>query len=262
MSHQSQNPPIWWQKLLFRFFIKRFDAIKVSNPYEKEQLIKLGVNPNKIHYIPITIDHKFFSKKPTQTQLDKLRKKYKIKKTDKLILFVATARSQKKVYTMLKAINLLLKKQKNIKFVFIGKDSLFEEKLPSIKDFSTKIGIKNNVILTGRISNEELRDFMHLADVGITNSSREGQCISVYEKAAANLPLCLSNIGSFTSVFTKSALFNHPDDYKTLAKNIDKYLNNKELVKKHTKINYQLVKERCDYNKIKKQLKTLFLAQK
>lgn len=260
MSHQSQNPPIWWKKLIFKFFIKRFDAIKVANPYEKQQLISLGVKPEKIKVIPIPIDYEFFNKKPTQKRLDVLRKKYGLNKTDKVILFVANVRSQKNVYTILNAAKLLINKTKTVKFVFVGMDFLPDEKLPSIADKSKTLKLTENVVLTGRIPDDDVRTFMHLADVGVTSSSREGQCITVFEKSAAGLPLCLSDIGSFTSIFKKSALFHNPTDYETLAKNIETYIKDKRLVKKHTRLNKELVKERYNYDKIKKQLTNLFLS--
>ena len=103
---------------------------------------------------------------------------------------------------------------------------------------------------------------MSLAEIGIIPSYHEGQCLVAYEFAAAGLPLCVSNIGSFTSVFGNSALFSKPNDYKTLASNILKYLNDKDLVKKHTSTNKKIVKERCDYDTIKARLKELLVSLK
>lgn len=41
-----------------------------------------------------------------------------------------------------------------------------------------------------------------------------------------------------------------------------KYINDKELKKKHTTINRKIVKERCDYNIVKARMRQLFISLK
>ncbi len=258
MSHQSQNPPIWWQRAIFSFFIRRFHAIKVANPYERKELLRLGVQGNRIHLIPIPIDYLFFHHKPSATFLRTLRKSYGIPQRNKIILTVAAIRSQKHVYTILDAAARLSKKRNDVSFVFVGKDLLPDEGLPSVIDKAEELGISDRVIVTGRVTNEEVRGFMHLADIGIQSSSREGQCLTAYEKAAACLPLCLSSIGSFTSVFRSSALFHDPRDGKKLADNIATYLKEPGMAKRFTRTNAELVRKGYAYENIRKDLVKLF----
>jgi len=220
MSHQSMNPPKAWQKAIFKYFVRKFDAIKVSNPYEIEQLVELGVDRKKIFYIPIPIDHEFFSRVPDVEEIRALKKKIGLKPNDKFLLSVSHIRSQKKAYTAIYALKELKKKYPKLKLVFTGKDILRDEGLPSVAEKANELGIKSSVIVTGRLPEDDLVGLMHSAKVGIISSAREGQCLTAYEKAAAGLPLCLSNIGSFTSVFNGSVLFHEPDDFHTLASNV------------------------------------------
>ena len=224
MSHQSRLPLKWWQREIFKFFVKRFDAIKVSNPFEKKELVKIGVKPEKIHYIPLSIDHDFFGKKISEKIKEETRAKYKIRDDEVVFLFLANIRKFKRVDTALRAMHELKKKGIKYKFIVAGKDMLFQEKEKSVEQMSNELGIKDNIIITGWVSPEEVRNIMHISDICINSSIHEGQCIVVYEAAAAGLPLCVSNIGSFTSVFTDSALFHDPNDYKKLAKNILFYI--------------------------------------
>ncbi len=262
MSHQSRNPPIWWQRQIFKFFVKKFDAIKVSNPFEIEELVKLGVKREKIHYIPLSIDHEFFEKKSSEELKNKTRKKYHLQKDEKVFLFLANIRKFKRVGTALRAMKILQDKNIKFKLIIVGSDFLHTEKEKNVAEISKELGITNNVIVTGWVAPQEARNIMNVSDICINSSIHEGQCLVVYEAASANLPLCVSNIGSFTSVFTKSALFHDPEDSEKLAQNIEYYLKHPNIAKKHAEINKTIVKERCDYDIVKKRLRELFTIKK
>ncbi len=260
MSHQSNLPEGILKRLIFQFFIKRFNLIKVSNPFEKEELIHRGIKKEKIKYIPLAIDYQYFSKK--RKDLTKLKEKHKIKKDDKLILYLGNIRKFKNPYNLLKALKYANKNDNKIKLIIIGLDQLQLEGGLRINEFAKKLDISDNIIPLGALPPKQIVPFIQISNLGVIPSHHEGQCLVAYEFASAGLPLCLSNIGSFTSVFKNSALFCNPDDYKTLASNIIRYLNDPELVKKHAAINRRIVKERCDYDTIKSKLRELFVSLK
>ena len=259
ISHHANLPIKFWQRMIFRFFANRFDAIRVCNPYEKTELIRLGVKKKIIHLIPLVVDHEFYSKKVIDSVQTKTKKKYGLKKRDIVLVYLANIRSLKRMDTVLKALKKLNDESnnKNYKLLVCGKDFLYQEKLKSVKQMTEEMGLKDYVIETGWLSFEEIRNVLSVANINVYSSIREGQCLGVYESAAAGLPQCLSTIGSFTSVFSESALFHHPDDWNRLAKNIKYYSNNKKTVKKHISTNKKIVSETCDYEKIRFQLKDL-----
>lgn len=257
MSHQSSLPNKWWKIQVFKFFVKRFSAIKVSNPYEKDELIKIGVNKDKIHYIPLVIDQDFFSKTISSTKKTSLRKKYGIKNDEKVLLFLGFIRKFKNPYSVLNAVKILKQKGLKFKLLIVGVDGLLEENGPTMREFAKKLDILDCIIFTGPRKSEQIREIFQIVDVGINSSYHEGQCIVVYEMASAKIPLCLSAIGSFTSVFKDSALFHESEDYETLAKNIETYLSNSSLSKKHVAKNVEIVKT-CSYLNVKKNLLKLF----
>jgi len=260
MSHQSTLPKGILRKLIFSFFVKRFKLIKVSNPFEKNELMHMGVKEKKIKYIPLAIDYQYFSKK--RKDIDKFKEEYKIKKDDKLILYLGNIRKFKNPYNLLRALKYAIKVENKIKLIIIGSDQLKLEGGLTINEFAKKLDISEKIITLGSLPPKQIVPFIQRSSIGVIPSYHEGQCLVAYEFAAAGLPLCLSNIGSFTSVFNDSALFCNPDDYKTLASNIIRYLNDPELVKKHTAINRRIVKERCDYDLINERLRDLFVSIK
>ena len=67
----------------------------------------------------------------------------------------------------------------------------------------------------------------------MNSSDPEGMGMAVYEAASAGVALCLSSIGSFTSVFDDMALYNSPRDNEKLADNYLKYYKDTNLRKKN-----------------------------
>ena len=89
--------------------------------------------------------------------------------------------------------------------------------------------IKNKVIFTGGVDYKQVRDLLRISDLFVNSSDPEGMGMAVYEASSSGLPLCLSNIGSFTSVFHDLALYNEPRDKKKLAENYLKLYKNPKL---------------------------------
>lgn len=65
-----------------------------------------------------------------------------------------------------------------------------------------------------------MRAAYQASHVFVHTAENEFQGLVSYEAAASGLPLCLSNIGSHTSVFKEHALYHDVEDYEQLARNI------------------------------------------
>ncbi|MBU0628887.1 MAG: glycosyltransferase family 4 protein [Nanoarchaeota archaeon] len=237
--------------------MKRFDLLFNFTPYEMETYKKAGIDQCKLRLVPCSIDYGFYSRKITK--IEQVRKRWKIDKDDFIVVTVCNLKAVKNVDVMLKAVSLLKGKVKNIKFILIGPNSLGSARYrdefqkehhfvlnDSIKEFS----IEKNMTATGKLTFEGIRDILNLADVYVNSSSVESQCLSAYESSAAGLPLCLSNIGSFKSVFKDRVLYHNPRDSEKLAENLLFYYKHPEKRKSMGAILKVFVKK-WDYSKIK-----------
>ncbi len=262
MNHHSSLPKKWWQRIVLKVFLPRFDAIKADTEAEKRELLKLGtLDAKKISIIPIPIDHKFLGKKPAQDYLRALRKRYGIEDGEKVLLFLSVLREHKRPDTILKALKLLRDQNIRVKLLQVGKDVLKERIGKSFGELATKLGVTDSVVSTGRVSDEDLQAFLHLADVGIQSSDAEGQCIVAFEYAAAGLPECLSNLHSF-EIFGGNVLRHEPGDAEKLAKNLEYYLTHPAVAKVHAKKNQALVRKQYDYDLIKGKMRAFILGKK
>ena len=121
----------------------------------------------------------------------------------------------------------------------------FEWLLPPKKLFD-----KKNVIFTGLLNQNEMRQIFSEANVFVNSSREESFCLAAYEAAANGVPLCLPKIETF-EVFKNSALFHNPYNSNQLAKNIELLLENKSTRTKNTKQAKRIAKE-FEYKKVRK----------
>ncbi|MBI2664059.1 glycosyltransferase family 4 protein [Candidatus Woesearchaeota archaeon] len=222
---------------------KRYDRILAHTAYGKQLFIRNGFPENKVVVLPLPVNFDYFSDG---------------KKTAKkgfVITCVANFRSIKGADVLLKAFSIFKQNAKNAKLALVGKDFLAEEGKPTISQMADKLGI--SVTHMGFQEGPEIKKVLYGTDVFCMASRIDAQCISVYEAGAAGLPLCLSDLPAFTSVFKDAALYHKVGDAEGLAGDLMKYYKDKKLRKTNGGKAKQHAKA-ADYRKIRKQLKELY----
>ena len=234
------------------FLMKKFDRIIALTPYEKEVYVRAGIPAEKIAVIPHPVNYRFYS--AAVRNAPSIRKKMGIK-DELVIVTVANIRKFKRIDTLLKAFK-ELSSSVNAKLIIVGEDLLRKEKVPSVTEMAGTMGIKN-LVQTGFLPAGKVSEILAVADVFVNTSDNEPMCLAVYEAASAGVPLCLSNIGSFTSVFKGMARYHHCADYLTLAENILYYARNRrEAAEKGRKLK-QFVRA-WDFDAIRKRMAKLY----
>ena len=242
MPHIYELGSNWLIKKISLFFMKRFHRIIALTPYERDIYIRNGIKKEKIMLMPHAIDWEFFSKKTKQDE-SKIKKRYGISKDDFVIVSVSNFRKFKNLDSMITAFGMFNSKVKKSKFVVVGKNQMNKAKYKEqnakrykeVRDPEKVIdeqGLRDRVILTGSLDYKKVREILSIADVFANNSDPETFGLAVYEAASAGVPLCLSDIGSFRTVFGEKALYSKPRDEKTLAEQFMKYYKNPGMRKK------------------------------
>ena len=232
----------WFTKKFSLFFMKRFNKIFALTPYERNLYIKNGLREDRVAVMPHSIDYSFFSSKPKKS-LGTIRKEYGIGKEDFVVTTVANFRKFKNLDTMVGAFGLFNKKVKKSKMIVVGIDQTKNpfyieqnsKRYKGVEDVDKIIkreGLSKSIIFTGGLTYDRVREILYVSDVFVNSSDPEGMGMAVYEAASAGVPLCLSNIGPFTSVFGDMALYNPPRDKEKLASNYLRYYKNLTLRKK------------------------------
>jgi glycosyltransferase involved in cell wall biosynthesis len=236
-------------KSISLFLMKRFDLVIPISPYEEELYIKHGFQRKKVKFIPLAIDYHLFA---NARKDESIAKKFAIRKSSLTVITVANFRYFKRADIILRAFKKLKEQVKDAQLIIVGGDWLAKENKPTIAQMIKEMGI-DGVLHLGYQPAETVCKILKFADVFVNSSSVESQCITAYEAAASALPLCLSDIPSFTYVFKENALFHKYDDPEALLANILRYHNDKTLAKKHSAMLKDLVKE-WDHDVVKRKM--------
>jgi len=158
------------------------DKVIVADDVNAERFEKLyGIKPE---VIPYGIDYDFFSEKVESN----FKKENDIE--DEVVItqvgFVADTKDSKKTYEIFKELN----KRKKAKLVYVGYD-----KLPYAQELKDKIaqeGHMGDVIFTGLINREKLREVYAATDVVVMPNKGQGSWLTVFEAMSAGKPVVVS----------------------------------------------------------------------
>lgn len=189
----------WHTKYLMPKIIKEADRIIVSSfDYIRESNIKkLFINYQyKFLEIPNGVDIQRFQPREKSQEL---LKKYSLGSNDKIILFVGgldKAHYFKGIDYLLRTIKIL--QNFSIKLLIVGEGDMKKEYIETAEN----LGIKNQVIFTGFISDEDLPKYYNLADLFVLPSIDKSEAFGVVliEAMASGKPVIASNLAGIRSV--------------------------------------------------------------
>ncbi len=137
-----------------------FHTITVSTPL-KSYLKSIGVPGDKVTVVPNGVDpKKFYPIQPSRF----LQEKLGFLKGDKIIGFVGILRPWHGIDMLINAFKHILTANKKVKLLIVGDG-------PIKRDIEMQVegdGIRDRVIITGRIPHEKVRDYVALFDIAVS----------------------------------------------------------------------------------------------
>ncbi len=170
--------------------------ITVSNR-TKEQLVRMGGDQNKIRVIYNAVDHeKFEIRNGDGSGPYEHRKKGK-----KIVLFLGRLSEQKGPVQFLYAAKRVLEKYPNAVFLVAGTGDM----LPLLINLAIQLGIMDDVIFLGYISDEDQSKIYAMSDLYVMPSTSEPFGITALEAMSAGVPVIISKTSGVGEI-VKSAL--------------------------------------------------------
>lgn len=209
MAHTQPKRQTKLKQKIQNFVYYFFSAIRLNNETEKEFLLKQGINPEKLHVIPLIVSQNIF----TLTNTFEERKD---------LVYFGNVSPKKNLTTIITAFKQVRNVYPDIQLHIVG----------TIQDASF-ISEEGLVIHGYMPQDKKLSDLLNTTLISVNSSLDEGQCVAVYDTALCGNVLCLPNIMSFTDVFKNKALFHDTYDNQKLAENILCYLNNTDIIKEY-----------------------------
>jgi len=212
-----------WQKFLVdaRKEAEKADRIIAVSQSTKDDLIKIyGIEPKKIKVIYSGVGKQF---RPFVQGLSLISKKYNL--PNKFILYFGTIEPRKNIIGLIKAFELLRRKQ-SIKLVIAGtKGWLYKDILRTARESK----YSRDIIFTGFVEDKDKPYLYNLAELFVYPSFFEGFGFPPLEAMACGKPTIVSVNSSLPEVVGQGALMINPDNIDELAWAMEIILTDKEL---------------------------------
>lgn len=176
------------------FLSKYCDKIICVSDFTKQQMIvRHRSDPDKCLILNNVVDP-FIQLPDVFDKPEYLLNRYGISRVNQVIFTLtrlASSEQYKGYEQVIKAVGELKKTLPNIKYILSGQcDAIEETRIRSLID---KCDVKNEVILTGFLEENELTDHFLLADLFVLPSKKEGFGIVFVEALACGLPVVCGN---------------------------------------------------------------------
>ena len=192
----------------------RFTAVSQQVCNELEEM---GIDRQRITYIPNGVDTKLF--KPSDDKKS-LRKKFGIPEDDLVILSFGRVTKTKQPQKLIEVFSLIEKEIKDVTLVIAGNGEL----LGKTKDFVKQKKL-TKVRFLGYVDEEDKPDLYACSDYYIMASKYEGQPLTLLEAMASGLPCIVSDIPNLRLVEdARCGIIVDFGDEEKAAKEITEYL--------------------------------------
>lgn len=204
------------------------DFICAQKRLKAKDVVKVnGVGYNSDRYYPVTSEEKL-----------RLRKKLGYSADEKLLVYVAEMNLNKNQAMLIRALGEICKTRNDVRLIIAGADN-FNGKYPEL---SRELGIEDKVDFLGH--REDINDILHMSDIAVGSSYREGLPVNVMEALACGLPVVLSdNRGHrVLGVNGENGYIVRVNDYKAMASHISEMLEDEALYKRLSSNAVELIK--------------------
>lgn len=221
---------LWHYKKYFPRFARKADRIITVSEFSKSDICNCyGIGPDKIDVVYNGANEGFMP--ISDDEITRVRKQY----SDGLpyFMFVGSLHPRKNLVRLFKAYDIFKNGTKsNVKLVIVGNKKWWTE---TIANAYESMQYKDDVVLCGRLSSEELYRVTASAMASVYVSYFEGFGIPIVEAFRCNVPVVTSNVTSMPEVAADAALLVDPFSEKSIAEGMKKTLDanlRKELIEK------------------------------
>ncbi len=229
------------------FFNSYPDLTIFNSKNAMKQHESYGFDIKKSFYLPNGIDE-ISDNKIKKNDKNSLRKRLNLLPTHKIVGLIGNYKPWKDHKLMFKSINEVIKKDKNVYFLLIGRD-VNKNNLNIINDENYIKNIKN-IKLLGFIEHKYILDYINLFDIYCSTSTNEGFSNTLLEALSLNKICICSDVGDAKEILKSFDTLFKSGDYNKLSSLIIECLKNKDYYNKQFQIESQRILEKFSTNKM------------
>jgi glycosyltransferase involved in cell wall biosynthesis len=213
-----------WRNFVVRSAMHHCNAvIAISQASKRDLVTHLGVDPSKIHVVYLGIERRF---RPGPPNMDLLRQ-LGCSPEEQILLFVGTLEPRKNPLMLLDVLKDLLAAKRKVKLIIVGTGPLKD----ALRQKVERLGLQNNVLLTGVVPEEAKPDYYNLSDVFLFPSTLEGFGIVLGEAMSCGRPVVGFNASAIPEVVADgvTGFLAQPGDKDDLVRKTMMLLDSREL---------------------------------
>ena len=243
------------KKLYDKFFgyniLKNAFKLIALTETEAEQYIKMGMERDKVEIVPNGINPSEYENLPEKGTF---RRKYGIKDSEKIILYVGRLHKSKGIDLLLNAFSIISRETENIKLVLVGPDDGYKMELLNL---SQRLNLMGRIIFTGFVSHVEKLAAYVDADVFVTPKF-SGFPVTFLEAMAVGIPIITTNRGDKLGWLDKKVGYVTNYNAGDMAETIYKVIDNNSLRKNFYENAQKLIREEFNWEKITQKIETIY----
>jgi glycosyltransferase EpsD len=227
-------------------WLSRYTDVLITINHEDYKLAKRKMKAKKIYYVPgVGVDTAKFANPTIDRELK--RNELNIPLDSVVLISIGELNKNKNHQVIIKAIE--KNKNDSLYYIICGQGHLED----CLTEFSKKAGIDNRVLLLGYRT--DIIDLLHMADVFVFPSIREGLPVSLMEAMAVGLPCVVSKIRGNVDLIehSKGGFLCNVNDVNEYVEAIERIVKNSEM----GEYNREVV-QRFDISVVMEQIKEIY----
>lgn len=222
-AHRPQDLPSVWAKFYNKYsraFAEKSKRIATVSEYSKQDIVSTyNIPPSKIDVVYNGVKDKFHPAKPEVIK--------NLTKGIEYFFYIGSLHPRKNILNLLKGFEFFKSETSNDTKLVIGGDFLFRS--DEIKALVNSLTCKEDVILTGRLSDEDLNTWLSGALALTYIPYFEGFGIPLLEAMKCETPILTSNVTSLPEVGSDAALYVDPESVPAISESMSKLTEDAEL---------------------------------
>jgi glycosyltransferase involved in cell wall biosynthesis len=193
-------------------FLKNADVVLADSENTRKDIIRLlSIRESKIFVTYVSFSDSY-NDRIGYEESKKVVSEYGIKKD--FILYVGMIEPRKNIILILKAFQ-ELDSELDLDLVIVGRKGWYYREIEQYMENIKRAGLKNNIIFTGYVPEEDLRYFYRSAYIFVFPSLYEGFGLPPVQAMACGTPVITSNTSSLPEVVGDAAIKIDPENIKS-----------------------------------------------
>ncbi len=222
--------------------IRQADRIQCDAEFVKQKIIAdYGVHADKVAVFPWGIDLGLF--KPADKT--ESRKNLNLSESAFVVIFNRALEEIYGIENLLEGFRDFARDKNDVILLLVSDGA----KRGFVNNFIRDNGLEMKVVNSGKVPNKSLPLYLNASDVYLSTSLSDGTSLSLLEAMACGLGIIVTDVPAIREwISSENGIYARVGDSASVTNALNKYYNNRGLIKEHGERNLEIARRRCDWD--------------